>query len=195
VTHIAYGDVEHFRPKGGYRQSADDPLGKPGYYWLAYEWSNLFFACQLCNQRFKKNLFPLQDAARRAISHNDDLNDEEILFIHLEETDPAEHIAYRNEYCFTIEDSERGTASITALGLNREELVEVRRDRLTTWRQLKNVRELIAAYIQDRNTASEPIPPEFSDQLEELDAEIERLHRQTAEYSAMARAFFDAADD
>jgi hypothetical protein len=37
VTHIAYGDVEHFRPKAAYRQSPDDPLVRPGYYWLAYE--------------------------------------------------------------------------------------------------------------------------------------------------------------
>src|SRR5829696_6946006 len=35
VTHISYGDVEHFRPKAGYRQAAKDPLGRPGYYWLA----------------------------------------------------------------------------------------------------------------------------------------------------------------
>lgn len=54
ITHIAYGDVEHFRPKAGYRQHPDDPLGRPGYYWLAYDWSNLYLACQLCNQRFKK---------------------------------------------------------------------------------------------------------------------------------------------
>ncbi len=29
ITHIAYGDVEHFRPKAGYRQYPDDPLGRP----------------------------------------------------------------------------------------------------------------------------------------------------------------------
>jgi hypothetical protein len=54
VTHIAYGDVEHFRPKAAYRQSASGPLVRPGYYWLAYDWSNLLFCCQLCNQRFKR---------------------------------------------------------------------------------------------------------------------------------------------
>jgi|GEM_PF-3428357 len=40
ITHISYGDVEHFRPKAGYRQHPRDPLGRPGYYWLAYDWGN-----------------------------------------------------------------------------------------------------------------------------------------------------------
>src|SRR5436305_12373624 len=48
ISHIAYGDVEHFRPKAGYRQHPADPLSRPGYYWLAYEWSNLYLACQMC---------------------------------------------------------------------------------------------------------------------------------------------------
>jgi hypothetical protein len=41
VSHIAYGDVEHFRPKAGYRQKPGDRLVQPGYYRLAYEWANL----------------------------------------------------------------------------------------------------------------------------------------------------------
>ena len=46
VTQVAYGDVEHYRPKAGYRQEHGAPLGRPGYYLLAYEWSNLMFCCQ-----------------------------------------------------------------------------------------------------------------------------------------------------
>ena len=74
VAHISYGDVEHYRPKAGYRQSPDDPLGRPGYYWLAYDWSNLLFCCQLCNQRFKRSLFPLADSVYRACTHHHDLS-------------------------------------------------------------------------------------------------------------------------
>lgn len=38
LRHVAYGDVEHFRPKGGYlQQTGERPLKKPGYYWLAYQ--------------------------------------------------------------------------------------------------------------------------------------------------------------
>lgn len=35
------GDVEHFRPKAAWCQGDGEPLNWPGYYWLAYEWSNL----------------------------------------------------------------------------------------------------------------------------------------------------------
>ncbi len=31
ISHIAYGEVEHFRPKAGYRQTVNDPLTQPGY--------------------------------------------------------------------------------------------------------------------------------------------------------------------
>ncbi len=73
VSAIAYGDVEHFRPKAGYQQSHDDDLQRPGYYWLAYEWSNLFFSCSICNQQGKRNVFPLANPRRRATCHRDDI--------------------------------------------------------------------------------------------------------------------------
>jgi hypothetical protein len=76
VSHIAYGDVEHFRPKKGYLQEDGDELQRPGYYWLAYEWTNLLFCCQICNQRHKRNLFPLTDPSQRATSHHDEIASE-----------------------------------------------------------------------------------------------------------------------
>jgi uncharacterized protein (TIGR02646 family) len=50
IVTIYSGDIEHFRPKGGYRNSNSLPLVKPGYYWLASDWNNLLFACPFCNQ-------------------------------------------------------------------------------------------------------------------------------------------------
>ena len=45
-----YGAVEHFRPKSGYKIDKNQKkLTKPGYYWLAYEWTNLLFVCAACN--------------------------------------------------------------------------------------------------------------------------------------------------
>src|SRR5437667_9513338 len=75
-AHTGYGDVEHFRPKAGYKQRDADELRRPGYYWLAYAWKNLFYSCQLCNQRFKRNLFPLKDGRRRARAHTHSLDKE-----------------------------------------------------------------------------------------------------------------------
>lgn len=48
ITTIYSGDIEHFRPKGGY--GSTNPITKPGYYWLAADWHNLLFACPFCNQ-------------------------------------------------------------------------------------------------------------------------------------------------
>jgi hypothetical protein len=46
--------VEHYRPKA---KVTEEPAHK-GYYWLAYEWTNLLYACASCN-RAKANFFPL----------------------------------------------------------------------------------------------------------------------------------------
>ncbi|MDX0518544.1 HNH endonuclease [Sinorhizobium medicae] len=43
---VAHGDVEHFRPKST-------------YWWLAYDFDNYVFACQICNQIYKGDNFPI----------------------------------------------------------------------------------------------------------------------------------------
>lgn len=44
---VAYGDVEHFRPKSI-------------YWWLAYSYENYLPSCSACNQEYKKDFFQLQ---------------------------------------------------------------------------------------------------------------------------------------
>ncbi|MED5371162.1 MAG: hypothetical protein VX899_09125 [Myxococcota bacterium] len=123
VTAVAYGDVEHFRPKGGYRQEPGDSLISPGYYWLAYEWSNLFLSCQICNQRYKRNLFPLVDPAARAKNHHHSLAAEHPLLV-APDGQPEEHIAFDEEVAVGTTDA--GRVSVTTLDLNRYELTEAR---------------------------------------------------------------------
>ncbi len=170
VTHIAYGDVEHFRPKGGYRQDPDDPLSRPGYYWRAYAWENLFFSCQLCNQRYKKNLFPLRNPGQRARSHHDDSAAEEALFIDPGTMNPEEFISFRQEYPYAVDDSDLGRMTIDALGLDREALAERRRDRLAALLLVKAL--------------AESESPEADDARDYLHRSIQ----DSAEYAAMARA-------
>jgi uncharacterized protein (TIGR02646 family) len=43
---VAHGDVEHYRPKSN-------------YWWLAYTYDNYLYACQICNQTYKSNNFPI----------------------------------------------------------------------------------------------------------------------------------------
>ncbi|MBI3467364.1 MAG: hypothetical protein HY000_30510 [Planctomycetes bacterium] len=195
VTHVAYGDVEHFRPKGGYRQSPEDDLVQPGYYWLAYEWSNLFFACQLCNQRFKRNHFPLLDTAKRATSHVMDVSVESPVFLDPSAEDPAEHIAFREEYAYALDGSARGEATIAALGLNREELVEVRRDRLAWLKNAFEHRAILAEAIIQLEATALPRPMDVDRWLMDARRQVEKSSQllaaqilPTAEYSAMAHA-------
>ena len=43
---VAHGDVEHYRPKSL-------------YWWLAYTYDNYLYACQICNQVYKSDNFPI----------------------------------------------------------------------------------------------------------------------------------------
>lgn len=173
VRHIAHGDVEHYRPKGGVRQSAGEPLEQPGYFWLAYVWENLFFACQLCNQSFKQNLFPLADSSRRARSHLDDLAAEQPLLLHPADDDPGALIGFRGEIAFPLDDHPRAQATIDALGLNREALVEFRFDYLATIGLLQQALRLL---------------PTGSDEARNILALFETAVLPEAQYSSMIRA-------
>src|SRR6266567_4722545 len=49
ITASARGDIEHFRPKQEYK-NRDGTTIRPGYYWLASNWHNLYLSCTNCNQ-------------------------------------------------------------------------------------------------------------------------------------------------
>lgn len=178
ITHIAYGDVEHFRPKAGFRQEEGEPLGRPGYYWLAYDWGNLYLCCRLCNQRHKRNLFPLADPGRRARSHHDDLGEESPLFLDPGTTDPEQWIGFRGEYIYAIDDHPAAHATIAALGLARTELEERRRDRLHL---LAALADLIAA------AGRHPADPELADDARHAERLLADACSPAAEYTALAR--------
>ncbi|MGC2238876.1 MAG: hypothetical protein WA584_22160 [Pyrinomonadaceae bacterium] len=140
ISHISYGDVEHFRPKGGSRQSEDEELTSLGYYWLAYVWENLFLSCQLCNQSFKRNLFPLENPKERTASHEKDLSKEKPLFINPEtDENPEDLISFRGEIPFAVDGNIRGETTIELLGINRVELNEMR---LAVLKKLKTIYDL-----------------------------------------------------
>ena len=65
IVDFQHGDIEHFRPKKGVTDENDnvvfikDENGQqnphPGYYWLAYDWTNLLLSCTACNQPSEKH--------------------------------------------------------------------------------------------------------------------------------------------
>lgn len=119
------GDVEHFRPKGAVRQDKESPLLYPGYYWLAYDWSNLYYSCEICNQSGKINYFPLADTTKRARSHSAALADECPLLLDPGGTDdPRDHIKFHQNVAVGI--TAKGKKSVEVLQLNRGDLKEKR---------------------------------------------------------------------
>jgi len=188
VGHISPGDVEHFRPKAGYRQAPGGTLQRPGYYWLAYEWTNLLFCCPLCNQRHKQNLFPLLNPKRRAVSHHHDLALERPVFINPATEEPARYIAFRGEYAHPIRNNRRGRETIAAIGLNRPQLLERRWDHLDKINLLKDARSRLVRDAKKLASAGEALSAQDQESLQKLDVLFQQLKHDSAEYAAMARA-------
>ncbi|MDR3635785.1 MAG: hypothetical protein P4L84_18430 [Isosphaeraceae bacterium] len=184
LGHVAFGDVEHFRPKAGYQQQRGDPLGKPGYYWLAYEWANLFVSCQICNQEFKKNLFPLEEPARRAHSHHDNIANESPLLIDPAARDPEHFIGFREEYPVPVDGNATGKTTINVLKLDeRPALIEARRELLCWIKLVLQNRQLLDDAIANAGRA-----PQLAEQLQAIDAQFAECIRDSSEFAAMARA-------
>jgi uncharacterized protein (TIGR02646 family) len=112
----SHGDVEHYRPK-----KAVTGAQHGGYWWLAYEPSNLLLSCQVCNQSFKGNKFPLKDEAKRAMTPDDVLADEEPLLINPMTSDPERHIGWRAELPYGL--TSEGAATIQIVGLDRDKII------------------------------------------------------------------------
>lgn len=174
----AEGDVEHFRPKGACRQSQELPIEQPGYYWLAYDWDNLLWACPVCNQRCKKNAFPLANPADRAKTHHDDLALEQPLLLNPAETDPAGIVGFRAEVAYPIDGGARATATIQGSGLNRATLLEKRRERLA---ELTLLQDLLREEARLADSA------EGRTLLRRASQILADAVQDTAEFAAMAR--------
>jgi uncharacterized protein (TIGR02646 family) len=135
------GDVEHFRPK---RRVSDDNY-KPiqnhkGYYWLAYEWTNLLPSCLKCNQRRKwekengifyvgkQDRFPLEQNTPRISSHLENIDDERPLLINPLLEDPENHLEVQLKTGIMLYKTIRGEKCIEIFGLNiRDDLRDGRK--------------------------------------------------------------------
>ena len=81
-----------------------------------------------------------------------------------------------------------GRTTIELLGLNREELVEVRRDRLAEVLKSKRTRALLIRHIEQRKAKGQKPPSDLVRLLAEIEADLGRYAADKAEYAAMARA-------
>ncbi len=188
-------DVEHFRPKGGV---AENPA-HPGYYWLTYEWTNLYPSCTHCNQRRKDrprwgdltmtgaggkgDQFPLEKEEARAMSHLDDIRQEQPILLDPCFDVPEDHLSFDVTGQITnINDSRKGIVSIGVFHLTRRRLRDARREIVNeTVAYLK----LIEKHEAENNMA-------FVQQLKGLLQEF--LVADNCVYAATARAVVDDPD-
>ena len=185
------GDIEHWRPKNRVTDEkgksiqivAADGTNAPhlGYYWLAYEWRNLLFACEDCNRPStaktagkrigKWDQFPVRGF--RAEREEDEDREEPLLINQVEE-DPEDHLEI-DETGVVIPKTDRGQACIDIFGLNaREALVNARRERI---KNTNNELRLAAMAIVARE----------EQQCGEFVSSFKKIKMGAAEYSAAGR--------
>lgn len=130
----SYNDVEHYRPKA----EADRKPGSHdvyGYWWLAFNWENLLFACPGCNRSGKNSRFPLAAGSTALKAEEFPPGNEKPLLIDPSTTNPMEHIKYvrsavgkRYWWARPRNGSQIGNETILVCELNRNELLELRND-------------------------------------------------------------------
>ncbi|MFT8783588.1 hypothetical protein [Acetobacter syzygii] len=169
-------DVEHWRPKGAVTDTGSPTL-YPGYFWLAYDWDNLFLACNVCNRLNKRSKFPLAAGSTRARSHLDVIGLEitEILKPNGPH-DPEQHIEY-------VSDRPRGMTplgekTIQCVGLIR--LQDKKRNAVMSG--LRRAHRRIMKWAADPSACAVEIVQEERDYLS-------RAVLPTSPFSSMAKAF------
>lgn len=142
----SHADVEHFRPKIFVQQMKGAEKEYPGYYWLAYDWDNLFLSCQVCNGSYKRNFFPLDDPGTRARSHHDSIGNEIPLLVNpAGPEDPRDHIKFEDEV--PVGQSPKGCRMIETLDLRR-----LNDERKTLLDQLKLYTEIIKTWSNSQES-------------------------------------------
>lgn len=130
-------DIEHFRPKSG-ACDFDGVTDPDWYWWLAYEWNNLYLVCNLCNFS-KKILFPVIGKRVSIGTTGKELLKEKNVLLDPCEDQPAHHLRFLEDGMVqsistydlvsrrNYKNFDRGAVTIDILGLNRPELTNSRK--------------------------------------------------------------------
>lgn len=133
-----FNDVEHYRPKG----RADRRPGcveQHGYWWLAFTWSNLLFACPGCNRSGKNDQFPLSMGCVALCAEEEPPCGERPLLLDAgAESNPVEHLIHvlkaerpggpERWRVQPRDGSPLGFHTVEVCKLNRRDLLELRGD-------------------------------------------------------------------
>lgn len=180
-----FGAVEHFRPKGGYKNSANDCLHKPGYYWLAYDWHNLLLSCSECNTKYKRNLFPLSDESQRDILHKD-ISRENPLLINPSCDNPGDFIMF-NRYIIVprpnSQNAQKAKETINVLQLNDRSALLHRRQ--SAWSKHSNLCILKQLAQNDNNKQIVELAEKMLADMESEDAEFTGMFKYQSQKNAI----------
>ena len=177
-------DVEHFRPKA---QVAEDKTHL-GYWWLAYEWENLLYACKYCNQEYKKNHFPLLPQGKRAMGPGDDLLQELPMLLNPYEDEPEDCLGY--EWVHTrghlvevvgVDEEGKGDKSVEMFGLNRHDLAEQRAYLIECLEMLARTMDATLHHAQTMD---------LTDKIQNVGDKIKRATSSKRNFSGFRRYYF-----
>ena len=170
-------DVEHFRPKGGVCGIRDHR----GYWWIAYEWSNLLLSCKTCNQN-KKTAFPLEDESKRAYGEEDDILREKPTLINPLQEDPEKFLSYHIQsrpkplMVKVVGKNQRGNKTKDTIGLNNRNLMEERAERINHYEIILSINE----------------QQKLDDSLKKLiEDTIQKYRRDDSLFAGLARYYFE----
>jgi nucleoside phosphorylase len=135
------GALAFFRPREAALQ-LDGTTAPDHYWWLSWEWSNLYLACVVCIHA-KGQMFPTKKQRARPETHASDLQSEEPVLLDPCLDDPDRHLVFGEDGEVAPRDnSQRGLVTIDTFGLNRGGLLSARRER--AWQ----VREILLKCFQ-----------------------------------------------
>lgn len=181
-------DIDHWRPKSAVR--VGKVSRKPGYYWLAADWDNLFPACRFCNSinthedekgvletGGKLDQFPFASSPTRRRMVPGSERRERPLLLNPSKDNPSDHLEYstapaergivKAKVRRKGRESVKGRVSINVYALWRKSLVEERGDRIT--RLLGHLNEL------NKYAARYAREPKNPDHLVDFESNIDSL--------------------
>ena len=119
------GNVHHFRPLEGAADPRTGVVSREHYWWLAYDWDNLYLACDEC-RRAAGARFPVDGRRARVGLTGSRLRAERSLVLDPCHDVPETSLAVLPDGTLVAND-ERGELTIETFALNRPGLVEARR--------------------------------------------------------------------
>lgn len=169
---IGSGQLDHFRPKKGWKQKRGDKISKPGYYWLAFRWRNLVLSCAECNSSSAKgNLFPI--SGKRAVSFLDQLDNENKMLINPYFERPEVHLEFVKDEPHQL--STTGKETIESFDLRNR--ADIKEDRKTKFEHYS-----LALIVANENPATSKFN---ADHIKEAQKLIRRVQKGKEPFAGM----------